>query len=96
MRVFDIRGTQKRPINDIVIKGVAPRSKMVKMAAQQQDDNYLYAGNDMGEVFELDGRKDWQISGKYKGITTTISGITIGNGQLIASSLDSYVRIFDQ
>ena len=50
----------------------------------------------MGEVFELDGRKDWQISGKYKGITTTISGITIGNGQLIASSLDSYVRIFDQ
>ena len=35
MRVYDIRGTQKRPVSDVQIKGVAPRSKMTKMAADR-------------------------------------------------------------
>ena len=33
MRVYDVRGTHKRPVKEMEIKGVAPRSKMAKMAA---------------------------------------------------------------
>ena len=35
MRVYDIRGTQKRPVSDVSVKGVAPRSKMTKMAVER-------------------------------------------------------------
>ena len=33
LRVYDIRGTQRRPVKDDEIKGVAPRSKMSKLAS---------------------------------------------------------------
>ena len=73
-----MRGTQRRPISDIEIKGVAPRSQMTKLTVDKYDENYFYVGNDLGEIFQLDSRKDVQISGKYKGITTSITGLSIG------------------
>ena len=49
----------------------------------------------MGEILQLDTRKDCQMVGKFKGITTSISGIAVGQGQLVSSSMDSYVRMYD-
>ena len=95
LRVYDIRGTQRRPVKDDEIKGVAPRSKMSKLASDSSNELYLYAGNDMGEILQLDTRKDCQMVGKFKGITTSISGIAVGQGQLVSSSMDSYVRMYD-
>jgi hypothetical protein len=31
MRIYDVRGTHKRPVKENCIKGLAPRSSMVKM-----------------------------------------------------------------
>ena len=43
----------------------------------------------------MDSRADYKAVAKYKGITTTVTDLSIVSGQLYASSLDGYVRIFD-
>jgi hypothetical protein len=56
----------------------------------------LYVGNDLGEVYQLDSRKDYLPSGKYKGITSTVTDIKVRYGKIAVSSMDSYVRIYNE
>lgn len=53
--------------------------------------------NDIGEIYKCDSRKDFKATGKYKGINSTITDLHIsaGRNELVASSLDSYVRIYE-
>jgi hypothetical protein len=46
LRIYDVRGTQKRPINDIQLK-MAPRSSMTKLTFGD-DENLCYVGNSVG------------------------------------------------
>lgn len=41
--------------------------------------NYYYFSNDIGEIFESDSRKDWNIVGKFKGITTTVTDMAVSD-----------------
>ena len=79
LRIYDVRGTHRRPVKDIPIKG-APRSKMTKMIVDTDSEHLIYVGNDVGEVYQLDSRKEWQATAKYKGITTSITGLSVGCG----------------
>ena len=37
LRLYDFRGTKRRPISDVLIKGVAPRSKMTKLSTKRRN-----------------------------------------------------------
>lgn len=58
-------------------------------------ENYLYLGNHKGSIYEVDVRKNLGVSGKFKGITTTIKDIQVHNNNLAVVSLDGYLRIFN-
>lgn len=58
-------------------------------------ENYFFVSNDIGEIFQLDCRKDWGPIGKFKGIATTVTDFDISDKLLVAGSLDSYVRVFE-
>jgi WD40 repeat protein len=94
LRIYDVRGTHRRPVQDIPL-ATAPRSKMTKLTIDEKNEHYLYVGNDVGEVYQLDSRQGYKASGKFKGITTSITGLSVTADQLFTSSLDCYVRIFD-
>ncbi len=49
LRIYDIRGTHRRPVKDIELKA-APRTNMTKMALGR-DDNIIYVANSIGEIF---------------------------------------------
>lgn len=52
-------------------------------------------GNHKGSVYELDIRKNYAVSGKFKGITTTIKDLQVHKEHLAVVSLDGYLRIFN-
>jgi hypothetical protein len=93
LRIYDIRGSNRRPCSDIALKGTL-KSRMTCMEISSCENNY-YFSNDFGEIFHCDSRKNWDIVGKYKGIATTVTDIAISSKHLVSSSLDSYVRIYD-
>jgi len=55
----------------------------------------FYISNDLGAIYECDIRKQLQVVGKFKGINSTVTDISVHKNQLFASSLDSYVRVFN-
>lgn len=57
--------------------------------------NYYFIANDIGEIFQCDSRKNLQIIGKFKGITTSITDLQVSKDLLLCSSLDSFVRMYD-
>ena len=58
-------------------------------------EHLFYAGNDVGEVYQLDSSKDWLPTGKFKGINTSITDLVVRQGRLYTTSMDCYARIFD-
>lgn len=42
--------------------------------------NGCFVGNSVGEIFLLESRKNWSVCCKYKGITTSVSGLKAGWG----------------
>lgn len=46
LRIYDVRGTHRRPVNDIDLKA-APRTNMVKLAVDS-NDQICYVGNTIG------------------------------------------------
>lgn len=93
VRLYDVRGQRRKPTLDAHL----PIEK-VKLTNINKSpcENYLYVGNSCGSIYELDCRKDLSITKKYKGIGTSITDLLVTDSLLIASSLDSYVRIFNR
>jgi hypothetical protein len=48
----------------------------------------------LGGVYEMDIRKQMGMTGKFKGINSTVTDLAISGEDLYVSSLDSYVRCF--
>ena len=55
-----------------------------------------YMANDIGEIYEMDSRKNYEVIGKYKGVASSITDLKITSKTLCASSLDGYVRTYDR
>jgi folate-dependent phosphoribosylglycinamide formyltransferase PurN len=64
---------------------------MVKSSCEK----YLYIGNQRGSIYQLDTRKNCQISSKISMITTTIKDMKIIQEYLAVISLDGHLRIFN-
>jgi WD40 repeat protein len=66
------------------------------MKVSNSEHEYFFS-NDIGEIYKCDSRKDWKTLGKYKGITSTVTDFQISNAcnVLAATSLDSYVRLYE-
>ncbi len=83
-------------MTDITLSEVVKVDKvnLTKMA-KSSCENYLYLGNHKGSIFEVDLRKNMGVTGKFKGITTTIKDIQVAKDKLVVVSLDGYLRIFN-
>lgn len=55
----------------------------------------FYIANDLGAIYECDIRYQMRMVGKFKGINSTVTDILAYGDQLFASSLDSYVRVYN-
>lgn len=93
VRVYDIRGTNRRPYLDVQVKTDEPKSPMTRMLVSE-DEGLYYLANEAGSVYVCDSRKGFSVVGKFKGITTTVTDMAILGEELITCSLDCYVRIF--
>ena len=94
LRLYDTRGTNRRPAKDVALS-VTEKCLMTRMLVSPCE-NYYYVSNDIGEIFKCDSRADWKSVCKYKGVTTSITDISVSRKILIASSLDSYIYMFNE
>ena len=53
-------------------------------------------GTTRGDIVKTDRRKNWGMVWRYKGVTTEVTGLKVGGGMLVASSLDCCVRVFEE
>ena len=97
IRVYDIKSRRRKPIADIHLAEVEKadnKSKLTKFCVSKCE-NYFYVANARGSIYEVDAKKNYQIAGKFKGITTTIKDMQLWEDKLAVISLDGYLRIFN-
>lgn len=97
IRVYDVRSRRRKPITDVTLNEIIKAEKTSRLTtiAKSSCEKYLYVGNDRGSIYELDVKKNFAISHKFKGITTSIRDIKVYKEHLIVASLDGYIRIFN-
>lgn len=78
MRLYDVRGNKTKPYQDIHLKLEKTYSKtfLTKMVCSS-DSNYFYLGNSVGSIYQCDFRKNLGVIGKFKGISTSITDLSI-------------------
>lgn len=97
IRLYDVRTNRQKPSADyhLQFEKVYTKSNLTKIITSPYNDFAFYVANDLGGIYECDIRKKMQMVSKFKGINSTVTDLLIHDNQLIASSLDSYVRTFD-
>lgn len=96
VRIYDVKGRRRRPLTDVTLIEITKVDKVqLSKMAKSSCEKYLYVGNHKGSIYELDVRKNLGVSGKFKGITTTIKDMQVHGESLAVVSLDGYLRIFN-
>jgi WD40 repeat protein len=97
VRIYDIRTNKQKPSADYHLKleKVYTKANLTKIRVSPLNENMFYVSNDLGAIYECDIRHQMRVTGKFKGINSTVTDIAAHDDKLFASSLDSYVRVYN-
>jgi len=79
VRVYDVRTNKQKPSADYHLKleKVYNKVSLTNIRVAPSNDNIFYISNDLGSIYECDMRKQMQMVGKFKGISSTITDLVI-------------------
>lgn len=78
IRVYDVKSRRRKPVTDVTLNEIIKAEKVnLSKMAKSTCENYLFLGNHRGSIYEVDLRKNMCVTGKFKGITTTVKDMQV-------------------